>query len=115
MTFGQGLKDTRERPRGYQRDSIPGRRSSKYKGPDVEVCSLCLRESKEAGELPYSSDGKECACSSGDQGSIPGLERSPGGENGNPLQCSCLVKPMDRGTWRATVHGITRSWTRLSD
>ena len=46
-------------------------------------------------------------------GLIPGSGRSPGGENGNPLQYSCLENPMDRGAWRATVHGITKSWTRL--
>ena len=43
----------------------------------------------------------------GDMGSIPVLERSPGGGNGNPLQYSCLENFMDRGTWWATVHGIT--------
>ena len=42
----------------------------------------------------------------GDMGSIPVLERSPGGGNGNPLQYSCLENFMDRGTWWATVHGI---------
>jgi len=47
--------------------------------------------------LPYSSVGKESACSAGDLGSIPGLERFPGEGNGNPLQCSCLENPMDRG------------------
>ena len=45
----------------------------------------------------------------------PGSERSPGKGNGNPLQNSCLENPMDRGTWRATVHGVARSRTRLSD
>ena len=44
-------------------------------------------------------------------GSIPGLGRSPGGGNGNPLQYSCLENPMDRETWWATVHGVTKSWT----
>jgi len=44
-----------------------------------------------------------------DIGSIPGLGRSPGGEHGNPLQCSCLENPMDRGAWQATVHGVTES------
>ena len=44
---------------------------------------------------------------------IPGLGRSPGTENGNPLQYSCLENPMDRGTWRAVVHRITESWTQL--
>ena len=47
--------------------------------------------------------------------SIPGLGRSPIGGNGNPLQCSCLENPMDRGVWWATVCGVTKSQTRLSD
>ena len=48
-------------------------------------------------------------------GLIPGLGRSPGGQRGNPLQCSCLEEPRDRGAWQATVHGIERSRTQLSD
>ena len=48
-----------------------------------------------------------------DAGSIPGSGRSPGGEHGNPLQYSCLENPMDRGAWRKTVHGVTKSWTQL--
>ena len=51
----------------------------------------------------------------GDPGSIPGLGRSPGEGNGNPLQYSCLENPMDRGAWWAIVHGVTKSQTRLSD
>jgi len=58
-----------------------------------------------------SSDGKESACNVGDPGSIPGSERSPGEGNGNPLGYSCLENPMDRGSWWATVHGVTKSWT----
>ena len=50
-----------------------------------------------------------------DLGSIPGLGRFPGEGNGNPLQYSCLENPMGRGVWQATVHGITKSWTQLSD
>ena len=46
---------------------------------------------------------------------IPGLGRSPGGGNGNPLQCPCLENSMDRGAWRATVHGVAKSWTRQRD
>ena len=46
-----------------------------------------------------------------DMGSIPGLGRSPGGGNGNPLQYSCLENPMDRGAWRATVYRVTKSQT----
>ena len=55
------------------------------------------------------------ACNAGDVGSIPGLGRSPGEGNGNPLQHSCLENPMDGGAWWATVHGVAKSWTRLSD
>ena len=51
----------------------------------------------------------------GDLGSIPGLGRSPGEGNGNPLRYSCLENPMDGGAWWATVHGVTKSRTRLSD
>ena len=54
-----------------------------------------------------SSDGKESACNAGDPSSIPGLERSPGEGNGNPLQYPCLENLMDRGTWQAMVHRVT--------
>ena len=57
---------------------------------------------------PHSSVGKESACSAGDLRSIPGLGRSPGERNGNPLQYSCLENLMDRGTWQATIHGVAR-------
>ena len=50
-----------------------------------------------------------------DAGSIAGLGRSPGGGNGNPLQYSCLGNPTDRGAWRSAVHGVPKSWKRLSD
>ena len=45
-----------------------------------------------------------------DAGSVPGSERSPGEENGNPLQYSCLENPMDRGVWWATVHEVAKNW-----
>ena len=61
------------------------------------------------------SDGKESAYNVGDLGSIPGLGRSPGEERGNPLQYPCQENPMDRGAWRATVLGVAKSRTRLSD
>ena len=64
--------------------------------------------------FPGGSDSEESVCNEGDQGSIPGSGRSPGGGNGNPLQYSCLENPMDRGAWWATVHGVTKSQTRLS-
>ena len=62
-----------------------------------------------------SLDGKESSHNAGDPGSTPTSGRSPGEGNGNPLQYSYLENPMDRGTWRATVHGVTKCPTRLSD
>ena len=50
----------------------------------------------------------------GDASSIPGSGRFPGGGHGYPLQYSCLGNSMDRGAWRATVHGVTKSWTQVS-
>ena len=61
------------------------------------------------------SAGKETTCNAGDLGSIPGLGRSPGKGDGYPFQYSCLQNPMDRGTWRAIVHGVAKSQTQLSD
>ena len=65
--------------------------------------------------FPGGSEVKSSACNVGDLSSIPGSGRSPGEGNGNPLQYSCLENPMDGGAWWATVHGIAKSWTRLSD
>ena len=61
---------------------------------------------REVGSFLGSSDGKEFAFNAGNLGSIPGLGRSPGEGNGNPLQYSCLENSMDRGAWWATVHGV---------
>ena len=67
------------------------------------------------GGVPGGSAAKAFACNTGNPGPIPGLERSPGEGIGYPLQYSCLENPMDRGAWRATVQGVTKSWTRLSN
>ena len=61
--------------------------------------------------FPGSSKGKKSTCSVGDLGLIPGLGRSFGEENGNPLQYSCLEKPMDRGAWWAIVYRVPKSQT----
>ena len=66
--------------------------------------------------FPGGVSGKNRRASAGDirdSGLIPGSGRPPGGGHGNPLQCSCLENPMDRGAWPATVHGVAKSQTRL--
>ena len=68
------------------------------------------------GAFPGSVSGKEIACQCRRLKGYsfnPGLGRFPGGRHGNPFQYSCLENPMDRGAWRATVHGVEKSWTRL--
>ena len=91
--------------------------------PSVEMENLCEGQrwslaSRLSGVImgfPGDTDTKESACNARNLGSIPGLGRSPGEGNGNPLQYSCLENPMDRGAWRATVHEVTKSWTWLSN
>ena len=58
---------------------------------------------------------KNPPANAGDLGLIPESGRSPGEENSHPFQYSCLRNPMDRGTWRAIVHGVAKSWTHLRD
>ena len=65
--------------------------------------------------FPGGSDGKASACNAGDPGSIPGLGRSPGEGNGDPLQYSCLENSMDRGDWQAIVYRAAKGQTQLSD
>ena len=60
---------------------------------------------------PWWLSGKESACNAGDLGSIHGLGRCPGEGHGNPLQCSCLENPMDRGAWHVAVHRVAESDT----
>ena len=66
-------------------------------------------------DFPGGLDGKASAYNAGDPGSIPGSGRSPGEGNGIPFQYSCLENPMDRAAWQATVPGVAKSRTRLSD
>ena len=95
--------------------SIPGlgRSPGEEKGYPLQYSGLensmdCMVHGVPKGGFPHSSVGKESACSTGDLGSTPGLGRSPGEGNGNPLQYSCLENPMDRGAWQAIVHGVVR-------
>ena len=77
------------------------------------------KETEETNRFPGGSDGKASAHNVVDPDSIPGSGRSPGEGNGNPLQYPCLENgwrtSMDGGPWWATVHGVAKSWTRLSD
>ena len=70
---------------------------------DIERISLVAQKAKAS------------AYNAGDLGLIPGSGRFPGEGNGNPLRYSCLENPMDRGAWWAIVHGVAKSWTRLSN
>jgi len=65
--------------------------------------------------FPGGSEVKASAWNAGDLGSIPGSGRSPGEGNGTPLQYACLENPMERGAWWATVHGVAKSRTQLSN
>ena len=64
---------------------------------------------------PAGSVVKNLPANAGDASLIPSLGRSLGERDGNPIQNSCLGNPIDRGAWQATVHGVTKSWIRLSD
>ena len=80
---------------------------------DEDYCYSLLsnnRYSPKEESFPGGSDSEVSAWNVEDQSSIPGSGRSPGEGNGNPLQYSCLEKPMDGGAWRATVHGVTESY-----
>ena len=84
-------------------------------------CSILICNCKAYGlgnhrhRLPWWFRGKETACPAGDSNLIPGSRRSSGGGHGNPLQYSCLGNSLERGAWRALVHGVAKSQTGLSD
>ena len=65
--------------------------------------------------FPGGSALKNPPANTGDMGLISASDISPGKGNGNPLQCSCLGNPMDRRAWQATVHGVAKSWGKLSN
>ena len=81
----------------------------------MKITFLDCFEVKSGHSFLGGSDGKASVYKAGDPGSIPGLGRSPGEGNGNPLQYYCLENPRDRGAGQATVHGLAKSQTRLSD
>ena len=76
----------------------------------IEATTLNL-----AWDFPGVLDSKGSACSARDLGLNPGMGRSPGEGNGNPLQYSCLKNSMDRGAWKAIIHAVAKSQTRLNN
>ena len=86
----------------------PVRSKPQVKDLDIRKLEYCL-ELQTLWGFPDCSHGKESACNAGDLG------RSPGERSGNPLQYSCLENSMDREVWQATVHGVTKSQTQLSN
>ena len=89
-------------------------RLPKGKKANLEFLNQSLKvQHIESMGFPGGSNGKESACSAGDSGLIPGSGRSPGEENGNPLQYFCLENPMDRGAWQAIVYRVAKSRTQL--
>ena len=77
----------------------------------VYIYSLCIHIMG----FPGGSEVKNFPANAGEAGSIPGSGKSPGEEKDNPLQYSCLGNPKDREAWQAMLHGVTKSWTHLSD
>ena len=99
-----------------------GRSRQQYSGATARVVSSGRSRDKVGWisgplllEFPGGSNGKTSACNPGDPVLIPGSGRSPGEGNGNPFQYSCLENSMDVGAWWATVHGVAKSRTWLSD
>ena len=83
-------------------------------GVTRDVILSVLKSGWSWANFPGGSDSKASVYNAGDPGSIPGLGRSPGEGNDNPLQDYCLENPTDRGAWQVTVHGVAKSWTQLS-
>ena len=83
-------------------------------GYHVKVSGKCITLPVKQ-DFPGGSDAKASVYSAGDLDLIPGSGRAPGLGNGNPLQYYCLENPIDRGAWKATIHGVAKSRTRLSD
>ena len=117
ISFSRGSSRPRDRTRSLalEADTLTSEPPGKplcFEDTGKDPVLVCLPDIK---GFPGSSDGKESAYNAGDLGSIPESGRSPGEGNGNPLQYSCLENPRNGGAWGATVHGVTKSRTRLND
>ena len=112
-----GFKPASPLSPALQADSLPSEAPGKpmpcgktKKTKQTKKTSIVLNSAgtKPPSGFPGGSDGKESACNVGELGLITGLRRSLEGGHSNPLQYSCLENPMDRGAWRAVVHGVTK-------
>ena len=81
----------------------------------ILFCLLIKSPVRHLKDFPDGSVIKNPPANAGDVGLSPDSGRSPRAGNDNPLQCFCLENAMDRGAWRAAVHGVTKSQTQLSD
>ena len=84
-----------------------------FYGDNISKAKEIISGGKYLNFVPGGSDGKESSCNARDLGLIPGLGKSPGERNGNPLQYSCLKNSMNRGAWQGPVHGFTKSQMQL--
>ena len=80
-----------------------------YHSEDLKAFKNYAKSTLPVWGFPGASVVKNLPANAGDTGLIPGSERSPGEGNGDPLQCSCLENPTDRGAWWAAVHGVAKS------
>ena len=104
-----GANSQGQRVRGGSQEGYSGHHGTEVIGMKAHFNAAILRTG-----FPDGSDGKESTCNAGDPGSIRRSGRSPGEGNNHPLQYSGLKNSMDRGTWPAIFHWVTKSWTQLS-
>ena len=101
-------------PSGALGPSVPPAGPPPCQDPGLRSCSLCAPPLSVGSQVALVVKNPPASAGDGRNRALtPGSGRSPGGGHGNPLHCSCLENPMDRGTWWVTVHRVAKSQTRL--